>query len=227
MENSLTKVLTFIRLGVYLSNNVKEMENNEVIRLLDGLSVSDKQVEMDLGMPTSTLGHIRNGSRGLPKKFEDAFMRYCSDGGLPVVDGFEVLDYDTFSFGGSGLRLRVTTDLVMELYGKYCGGVKKIEPSAVVEDVAQKVVEVPKVAESKSEVLAGLRGIISDVMEKPVSKDTFVFPDGLDEIKVDYKKLYDGCEFAEEYRGLWDRIKADDNLSTKEKNDWKLVLGAR
>jgi len=220
MEKSLTKVLTFVVLGVYLSNNVKEMDKNEVIRLLDGLSVSDKQVELDLGMPPSTLGHIRKGSRGLPKKFEDVFMRYCAGGVLPVssVD-FAVLDYDTFTFGGSDLRLRVTVDLVKELYGRYCGSAEKIEPSAVGEVVA------PEVVIDKQAKLQELRGVIADVMAKPV--DSFVFPDGLDEIKVDYVKLYGECELEGDYRALWERIALDANLSSKEKNEWKLNLGAR
>ena len=141
-----------------------------------------------------------------------------------VGDGVEWL------IGVDGLKRRMGKSLVLELMGRYGVVVpsvvvaEKIEPSAVVEDVAPKVVEVVM---DKQQKLSEFRGVIADVMGGDVSRDTFVFPDGLDEIKVDYKKLYDGCEFAEEYRGLWDRIKADDNLSTKEKNDWKLVLGAR
>lgn len=122
----------------------------------------------------------------------------------------------------------VSLDLWQEqVTGKDIGSMgalsEKSLPSA--KDVIVSPIVISKGGGTKSEVLAGLRGIISDVMAKPI--DDFVFPDGLDDIKVDYKKLYDGCELDGDYRDLWIRIKDDMNLSSKEKNAWKLTFGVR
>lgn len=209
------------------------MDKNEVLELLKKVSVSDKQVEIDLGLAPSTLGQIRKLKRDLPKKYDEAFSLYCAGLYVPVVSGSfdgvkvdslkfdeagqwakfdSVLDYDTLTFAGQKLRLRVTAELVKELYEKYFGSVveKKIEPSAVVSAEVSK----PSMDDLRKLMDAPMKGIF-DVEKEVVVEE------------VDYKKLYEECEFSDEYRALWERIKADDNVSTKDKNEWKLRLGAK
>jgi len=45
--------------------------------------------------------------------------------------------------------------------------------------------------------------------------------------KVDYEKLLSGCEFQEEFRALWERIDADNEVSRKEKDLWRIRLNAK
>ena len=141
-----------------------------------------------------------------------------------VGDGVEWL------IGVDGLKRRMGKSLVLELMGRYGVVVpsvvvaEKIEPSAVVEDVSPKVVEVVM---DKQQKLSEFRGVIADVMGGDVSRDTFVFPDGLDDVLVDYQKLYDECMFPDEYKALWERISADPNVSAKELPIWKLRLNAK
>lgn len=86
----------------------------------------------------------------------------------------------------------------------------KTEPSAVVSAEVSK----PSMDDLRKLMDAPMKGIF-DVEKEVVVEE------------VDYKKLYEGCEFSDEYRALWERIKADDNVSTKDKNEWKLRLGAK
>lgn len=44
---------------------------------------------------------------------------------------------------------------------------------------------------------------------------------------VDYQKLFNECEFPDEYKALWEKINADPNVSVKEKNIWKIRLNAK
>lgn len=45
--------------------------------------------------------------------------------------------------------------------------------------------------------------------------------------KVDYQKLLNDCEFPDEFKNLWEKIKADANLSEKERIQWKVRLNAK
>ena len=45
--------------------------------------------------------------------------------------------------------------------------------------------------------------------------------------EVDYRKIYQDCQFPDEYKSLWERIKADPMLSNKQKNEWKLNLNVK
>jgi|688.fasta_scaffold00239_103 hypothetical protein len=46
-------------------------------------------------------------------------------------------------------------------------------------------------------------------------------------MKVDYKKEYELCEFPDEYKALWDKINADDEVCTKDKKIWKITLNIK
>lgn len=45
--------------------------------------------------------------------------------------------------------------------------------------------------------------------------------------EVDYEKLFNDCEFPEERKSLWDRIKLDGNMLEKERMQWKMRLNAK
>lgn len=44
---------------------------------------------------------------------------------------------------------------------------------------------------------------------------------------VDYQKLFNECEFPDEYKALWERIKNDQNITKKDKELWKGRLNAK
>lgn len=44
---------------------------------------------------------------------------------------------------------------------------------------------------------------------------------------VDYQKLFNECEFPDEYKALWERINNDPNVSVKEKTIWKIRLNVK
>ena len=45
--------------------------------------------------------------------------------------------------------------------------------------------------------------------------------------EVDYEKLFNDCEFPEERKSLWERIKLDGNMLEKERMQWKFRLNAK
>ena len=45
--------------------------------------------------------------------------------------------------------------------------------------------------------------------------------------EVDYEKLFNDCEFPEERKNLWERIKLDGNMLEKERMQWKMRLNAK
>ena len=45
--------------------------------------------------------------------------------------------------------------------------------------------------------------------------------------EVDYEKLFNDCEFPEERKSLWERIKLDGNMLEKERMQWKMRLNAK
>lgn len=126
------------------------MNKNDALELLKNVTVKDKQIEVDLGLPASTISHIRNLKRDLPKKFDESFLQYCNGNYTPLtkieiseksvdiekvilkskkplkldkddVPKFDTtLDYDTITFANEKFRLRITPELVKELVAKYC-----------------------------------------------------------------------------------------------------------
>lgn len=63
-------------------------------------------------------------------------------------------------------------------------------------------------------------------IETPKISERTVWDDNDNEI-VDYQKLFNECEFDEERKILWERIKIDVVLNEREKKTWKLRLGIR
>lgn len=123
-----------------------------------------------------------------------------------AVDTHTVLDYDTVTLAGQKLRLRVTAELVKDLYDRYLR-----DNVAVVAAVGRQVLSKKSLPSASSDDVPG----------------DFVFPDGLDDVLVDYQKLYDECMFPDEYKALWERISSDPNVSAKELPIWKIRLNVK
>jgi len=95
---------------------------------------------------------------------------------------------------------------------------EKIEPLAVVDEVS--VVVPTRTAFTSA---ADLRHLLDERYNGMF--DTNDAKEVID--VVDYKKLFDGCEFPDEYKALWEKIKVDPTMPDKEKNVWKLTLNAK
>lgn len=67
---------------------------------------------------------------------------------------------------------------------------------------------------------------ISNKQQSPQKSERIVLDDNNNEV-VDYQKLFNECEFDEERKLLWERIKIDVVLNEREKKTWKLRLGIR
>lgn len=44
---------------------------------------------------------------------------------------------------------------------------------------------------------------------------------------IDYQKLFNDCEYPDEYKALWEKINSDINMPKKEKDLWKIRLNAK
>lgn len=166
-----------------------------------------KSIETALGFSNGSLG--KKLSEGRMEMLVGLYESHCGGSGS--------VDYLLMS---SGVKVRATDENVRTYFGHlFVGGgavgsevlsAEKIEPSAVVSAEVSK----PSMYDLRKLMDAPMKGIF-DVEKEVVVEE------------VDYKKLYEECEFSDEYRALWERIKADDNVSTKDKNEWKLRLGAK
>ena len=60
------------------------------------------------------------------------------------------------------------------------------------------------------------------IIEKPIT--SFVIPQ---KNKLDYRKEFESCEFAEEIRLLWQKIDNDESVTINEKKLWKIEFGLK
>jgi hypothetical protein len=179
------------------------MEIKVMLDRLKEKGFTAKAIEAELEFSNGSLGKVLSSAR--MAKFKSFYDLHCGSG----KSGVEYLQL----YGG--IKVSPTED-ALRLY--FPDLFKKTLPSA-------NEIEVPLVVPTRTAFTsaADLRHLLDEryngMFDTNDSKEVIDV--------VDYKKLFDGCEFPDEYKALWEKIKVDPTMSDKEKNVWKLTLNAK
>lgn len=90
------------------------------------------------------------------------------------------------------------------------------------EKLAENKPKIDAVKKTKSIAVKNTETIVKPIVEKQIeSLQTPI------KKEVDYAKEFSQCEFPDEYKTLWDKINADDSVTTLQKKYWKIELGIK
>lgn len=122
----------------------------------------------------------------------------------------------------SGKKFPLDKPLVLKLAIFYGLDVRVPKKDKIAKNEPKIDIEIkPKVSDEKMP-----KAIVPTIVKQKIDiQDTsFELPQ---KIKVDYRKEYELCEFPDEYKALWDKINADDEVCTKDKKIWKITLNIK
>lgn len=103
-----------------------------------------------------------------------------------------------FFLDHNGIKRLLTKQTLLDL-------LKQFDGEAPIQPTIKKVFDAPKIERKDDEFR---------IPAQPIEE-------------VDYEKLFNDCEFPEERKSLWERIKLDGNMLEKERMQWKMRLNAK